>query len=502
MVRQSVTELPTDDALSFIGELVDLSLDVRNTDGLRRAVALSAELQQRALDRPDVGHLHYLTGNAWSNLRALANAAQPWEGQELERAIFHLRSALSKEEWIAALPKPRACQVLTNLANTLSDVGRVVEAVELWEQASDQVPGYGMTIGSKGYGLFKYSYVVPDPGHARFIMAFARHDLVRAAGLPLESDRARTFFKERIAEADSALGKGNLRKPAQALLNSSPLGRGKQEIRYRKWCLKHRLFLNPLNDLGEHSIAARDRLTLPPMLRPINEGPMFHGLFNQLKQEFTSARFFYYEGLQPLRAHFADRGVYQHNTLDYPSYSVNVEKIKAAFRISYSVVDKIAFFVNAYFELAVKPRRVSFRSIWYTDQERAKGVRPDIQSQQNWPLRALFWVGKDLSEDRPEFVESMAPGSQLLATVRNHLEHQYLKLHEGDWSGPTSEPTLEFMKDSLALSLYRRDFEEKTLRILKLVRAALIYLVCTVRVEELRRKKEHGSKPIGPCQRL
>ena len=54
-----------------------------------------------------------------------------------------------------------------------------------------------------------------------------------------------------------------------------------------------------------------------------------------------------------------------------------------------------------------------------------------------------------------------------------------------------------FMEDSLALSLYRRDFEEKTLRMLKLVRAALIYLVCTVRVEELRRKREHGSKPIG-----
>ena len=54
-----------------------------------------------------------------------------------------------------------------------------------------------------------------------------------------------------------------------------------------------------------------------------------------------------------------------------------------------------------------------------------------------------------------------------------------------------------FMEDSLALSLYRRDFEEKTLRMLKLVRAALIYLVCTVRVEELRRKRKHGSKPIG-----
>ena len=189
--------------------------------------------------------------------------------------------------------------------------------------------------------------------------------------------------------------------------------------------------------------------------------------------------------------------MYQSNTLDYPSYSINVEKLKAAFRIAYSVFDKIAFFLNEYFELGMSPGDVSFRRIWYVKGDKNKGLRPDVQAMSNWPLKALFWVGKDLSENRPEFTEAMHPDSRLLASIRNHLEHKYLKLHEDDWAGLPKHSTYSFMEgDTLALSLRRSDFEEKALRILKLVRASLIYLICTVRLEELHRGAKRGATPV------
>lgn len=491
-----MADLSNADALLFIGELIDVSFEVHNLDGLNKAIMFSSQLQQRSLGPGEIGHLHYVLGNAWSNLHALTNTASPWENRELERAVFHFRSALNNEDWIAAAPKQRVCQVLTNLGNGFSGVGRVVEAFELWDDALTRVPKYGMTVGNKGYGLVKYASAASDPGHARFILTFARDYLARSVTLPLETDAARKFFRDRLAEVESAIGKKG--KPGKSVLDSFPLGRSQHEVRYRQWCLKQRLFLNPLNDLGEHAIAARDRLTLPSMVRPINEGPIFHGLFNQLKQEFVSARFFYYEGLQAVRAHFSDRGVYQHNTLDYPSYSLNVERVKAAFRLSYSVFDKIAFFLNEYLELRMPVERVSFRRIWYTNGEKKKGIRSDIQDRRNWPLQALFWVSKDLTENRPEFRESMNPDSQLLADIRNHLEHRYLKLHEGEWSGPTDDPSYRFMEDSLALSLYRPDFERKALRILKLVRAALIYLTMSVRWEEHRQAKARGDAAVMP----
>ena len=46
-------------------------------------------------------------------------------------------------------------------------------------------------------------------------------------------------------------------------LDGALLGRSKRERAYRRWSLSERLFLNPINDLGPVSIAARDTLVLP-----------------------------------------------------------------------------------------------------------------------------------------------------------------------------------------------------------------------------------------------
>ena len=498
MARENLDDLSADNALLLIGELVDISHDLGSADGLNKAVALASELQRRPLDPEYYGRLHYFLGNAWFSLHCLVNQTAAWETPELELAILHFRTALSKGEWIPVLPTQRVCQISTNLANMLSETGRVVEAIELWEDASRLVPGYGMTIGNQGYGLFKYAFVVPDPGHARFVLTFARDYLSKAIALPLEHEAARSVFSKHLAVAKTILA--GMVTPDSHELNSSSLGRSERERQYRKWCLEHRLFLNPLNDLGEYSIGARDRMALPSMVRPINEGPIFQGLFNQLKQEFTSARFFYHDGRQAVRGHFADRDVYQLNTLDYPSYSVNVEKVKTAFRIAYSIFDKIAFFLNEYFELGMLPGDVSFRRIWYVKGDKKKGLRPEVQAMSNWPLKALFWVSKDLSENRPEFTEAMQPDSKLLASIRNHLEHKYLKLHEEEWVGLPEDPSDRFMDDTLALSLSRIDFEKKALRILKLVRASLVYLICAVKIEESHRGAKSELTSVGQAQ--
>ena len=280
MARENLADLSVDDALLLIGELVDISHELGNSDGLKKAVTLAAELQRRSLGPEHYGRLHYFIGNAWFNLYQLLNQTSAWDSQELERAVLHFRTAMGKEEWDQALPKPDVCQINTNLANTLSDTGRVVEAIEIWEEALRLVPGYGMTIGNQGYGLFKYAEVLPDPDHKGFVMTFARDLLSKAVALPLEYEHARSFFTEYLTNAKTTLA--SMATQDGNKLNSLSLGRSERERQYRKWCLKHRLFLNPLNDLGEYSIAARDRMTLPSMVRPLSEGPIFQGFFNQL----------------------------------------------------------------------------------------------------------------------------------------------------------------------------------------------------------------------------
>jgi LA2681-like HEPN len=92
------------------------------------------------------------------------------------------------------------------------------------------------------------------------------------------------------------------------------------------------LFLNLLNELGPKSVAAHDPLVLPSFVTKLGEPPTLIGYFNQLKQEFVSARRTFFEGIQDGPAHLSDNGVLLINTLDYPSYGLGAEKIRTSYR--------------------------------------------------------------------------------------------------------------------------------------------------------------------------
>jgi hypothetical protein len=217
-----------------------------------------------------------------------------------------------------------------------------------------------------------------------------------------------------------------------------------------------------------------------------------------MKQEFVSARWLYYEGTHSDDVHHSDRGVLLYNTLDYPIYSLAIEKVKAAFRSAYSLFDKIGLFLDCYMKLGIKPEQITFRKIWQGKEIAGKRtVRSEFERSKNWPLRGLFWLSKDLFE--MDFRDVMEPDARALHEMRNRLEHRYLKVHdllfeslrERDLaSGPWN--------DRLAFSVQRRDFEAKALRLLKLARAALIYVSLGMHAEEKRRRAQEGDKTIMP----
>lgn len=57
IARRDLVGLDDDQALEHIGELTDLSGDLRRTEGLEQAVRLSEELQQRDLSGTSQGNL-------------------------------------------------------------------------------------------------------------------------------------------------------------------------------------------------------------------------------------------------------------------------------------------------------------------------------------------------------------------------------------------------------------------------------------------------------------
>ena len=98
--------------------------------------------------------------------------------------------------------------------------------------------------------------------------------------------------------------------------------------------------------------------------------------------------------------------------------------MKAAYRLCYSLFDKIAFFLNHYMKLGIPERRISFRHVW-RDKE-AGPVRQAFLASENWPWRGLFWLSKDLYES--DLSNVLEPDARALHDLRNHLEHKYVKV--------------------------------------------------------------------------
>lgn len=502
----SISRYSVPDSLGIIGTLIDLAGQLKREEGLCHALKLGADLAPTGLFSENESTLNYFLGNAWSAIRLLRRkqdeSAWEWQQEELENEIIHLRLAL-REPGFSCLPEVQRCQILTNLGNVLNHIGRFIEALQCWDKALGILSNFPMAYGNKGIGLFYYGRALFDDGHKALFLKAAHGQFkgAMAAAEGLEPG-ALECFQEYVQQIERTLSCEFLACPY--VPRKFSMGRSRLEVKYREWCLENRLFLNPLNDLFLESIAARDVLLLPSIVTKMDEGPSALGFYNQMKQEFASARFLLFDGLHRQGPHFSDKGVLQYNTLDYPSYGLSIEKVKASYRISYSLFDKIAFFLNYYLNLSIPEKRVSFRSIWFVDQERKKGLFKDFQKSDNWPLRGLFWLSKDLYETDEGFKNAIEPEARELAEIRNHLEHKYLKVHEELSQKPNqeSDDIRRGLIDSLPHSVGRGNFEAKSIHLMKLARAALVYLSLAVHFEEFRREKarEPGTfvAPVFP----
>ena len=488
-MKAEFSALSDADAFYRVGTLIDESFDSRSASGTDQAFVFLKQLRTRDLSVDDAAVVHYFRANAWANREHIRNPdLWAWERPETQEQILELRRAL-RHEGFSQLPALRQCQILTNLGNQLSKIGRFIEAVETFDRALNLNGKFGMARGNRGISLGHYARALYDGGHAGYMLGKAHHGLTTAVaadsfyeGAGYES--AHEAFREEAQRIESRVDIKAIQKLGT---KQYKMGKSPEERRYRKWCLQNTLFINPLNDLGPLSIAAQDVLTLPSLTVSIATGPTVPeiiGFFNQMKQEFVSARYLYYEGVNARGVHFSDRRVRLYNTLDYPAYSLAIEKVRAAFRMSYSLLDKISSFLNHYLQLGHKPKNVSFRSVWYE----AKGADPrpllgQFTSCPNWPLRGLFWLSKDLFEE--EFKGATEPDAEALKEMRDYLEHKYLQLHQE----MISCGALAFR-----YSLYKPDFAARTLRLLKVVRAAMIYLCLAVWSEERMRGRDSSRK--------
>lgn len=483
--------------VDLLGQLVDAGGDTRDEGSLLAAIEFSERIA--AISEPvQACIVLYHASNAWSTLQYLRHtndALWSWDQPELLQQILTLRRAIQHPGFEGQPPFRRA-QIYCNLGNSLNEAGRFVDALTEWRLALLEQPILGMAHGNLGIGLATYGRSLYDAGHTYWFLRAASEELMTAIAGGVGRDGS-TFpealhgFSQHLLGVEYHLSHYGVAGDGQ--LGEFPLGDSEREQKYRRWCLNRTLFLNPLNDLGPGSVAANDTLSVPSH-RVKGAGITYRASFNQLVQEFTYARWCLFDGSNADTVHFADKGVGLAYNADLSHYSVGLEQVKTAFRFAYSLLDKIAYFINRYWSLNVPERSVYFHSIWY---EEAKGkqprmVRSTFETSENLPLRGLFWLSKDLFEPSMQAVAN--PVAKQLKALRNHLEHKFVKVVAVNVE---IENEHKLFEDHLSHKISRDDLTDKAEHILRLSRSALIYLSMAMHVEEQRKMKAEGEVNRG-----
>ncbi|MYM83351.1 hypothetical protein GTP44_15485 [Duganella sp. FT50W] len=470
--------------------VIDTAGDESNENVLVAAIEISEGMENKSI-QADASLVLYHRSNAWASLQHIRRTGDDvwrWEQPELVEQIFALRGAIQHPGFVE-LPAPRRAQIYCNLGNSLSTAGRIVDALVEWKNALVEQRNLGMARGNLGVGLARYGMQLYDEGHTYWFLRSAQNELSQAITGGLGRDgstypEALDAFRWHSTKVERELS--CYEGPHDSGPSEYPVGKSKRERAYRTWCLGRNLFLNPLNDLGPLSIAAQDVLLLPGH-RIKGAGITYRAFFNQLKQEYVYARLNLFEGTARERQHFADRELPLESNADFALYSIGVEQVKTSFRLAYSLLDKLAYFINDYWRLEIPEKQVSFRKLWVEDKKGREVpvgcVRKVFEDSKNLPLRALYWLAKDIYDQ--DFQEVADPIAKELDALRNHLEHKALKVVL-DGLPQADRGESEMFEDHLSHLVGHDELAARAEHLLRMTRSALIYLALAMFVEEQR----------------
>ncbi|PTJ22591.1 LA2681 family HEPN domain-containing protein [Staphylococcus simulans] len=381
-----------------------------------------------------------------------------------------------------------------NYCNLLTAIGKYSTAI--YEMRKLAITQFGMAIGNLGTEIFDYACL--DYTNNKELLYKYSYQLLNIA-LTYGDDDVHPGAKEFYHNKMNSLNTTNDFNPydteysVKSLLEEDGLDdyklmKNNDNQDYWNWVAKNNLALNTLNDLDYLAKPKYDILHLPSILSPIDDYSSFYGIFNQIKQEYCSARYMLYEGIYSEKNHFSDENVYLVNTLDYPKYGLNIEKVKYAYRSAYALFDRIGYFLNKYFELGLVDRKVSFRSIW---NSKYSGISKFFKN--NIGLKGMYWTYKDLFAT-PISKDLSYIDLKLRRTydIRNIMEHRYLKVLDSNF---IEEASNEW--DKLAYTITSDELNELGMNLFRTCRELIILLCFTVNINENNKEKSNKGHVIN-----
>lgn len=167
----------------------------------------------------------------------------------------------------------------------------------------------------------------------------------------------------------------------------------------------------------------------------MHEELMYHGNFDELKNDYCYARYLIFsaKSIPGDHDHFFNKTYPHVDDMAHSITNLKASHYKSAFRTLYSLFDKIAYFINRFFELndIEYDHKISFDSI-FRELKGGKHWKPHskLKNSKNCFIHALFYILKDIRDvkDSTSVSRWLDPDAKAFSEIRNAIEHRSLKI--------------------------------------------------------------------------
>lgn len=393
------------------------------------------------------------------------------QDRELLRDARLLFTVVGYDVQVAGELRGRA---LCNLANTLDDSGRWVEAYQAYRDALDADPSNGNAAGnaaelirrriSSGRGALGHYAVVHDELADLAVANRARTVEIAGEATARRWDDAPRFGGEGHREhvGDNTDG-------------------------YQQWIKQHRFALTfAMEGLGTDT-TQWDSAGIDALSSVADAIPAIFTSVNVLKAEYLVSRRLAFNGEErvvatPFGQSADDPGLYV-DTLDMSVYGEASSSLVLAQRSTLDLLDKVAVAVNEHFNIGDDPNAVTFRSFW------TKGNPPTLRK--GLPQDTVTWTPAVLA--LAELALDAQDGGAYAAAqgLRHAGTHRLVNL---SWDAPDQEATDAHVR------IGAFELIDATHASLAVARAAFLYLLDLVADQE--EQAPNGGVPLSaPSQR-
>ena len=379
-------------------------------------------------------------------------------------------------------------ELLVNLGNTLSKSGRIVEALQYYDQVIKSLPKFPQANANRADALLwlarlsgSYSMNLILQAKLGFQKALESREL---PSWMLKQFEKRRDFVNRIIDESDFNSNEEIHDWEQTKEEYESLSV------YRKFCLDN--FLT----LSEHSLyckclgARRDDISIPIPTKTIGGDfvPSMEHVLNRLKIEFSLARLLYFQSVckEADKWETYDNEVVLTELYEGEEIDIRTEMLRASFRYSFGILDKIGRAICNLFNLAKPSDNIYFHRFWKGNN--ARWNKLNSISTKNFALIALYSQATDLDFQKGEW--------SIYKDWRNSLEHEHFFIMRSDIESPDLLNALK--SNPHALSVIYDEFQDKTLHMLQFARSAIFYFVWCVRIEGFKANNDKVEGPVLP----